>query len=115
MSVSVSNSVSNVEIGDGQKEIQNWELRRALTAGLLEFLKEQGFNTTGSSEWEVYVWEDGEPWKTDLVTIGCFVETAEWNVAHDSRRGCKIQLCEPLEEVVKLLKSWGFKTRPVKS
>lgn len=82
------------------------EFRLALTAGLLEFLVEEGFDTTGSSIWEIYCWS-GRAWESNLTSVLCMVGTAEWSVSPMAGSGvesCRIPFDYPLEEVVVALR-----------
>ena len=84
----------------------NEEFRLSLTHDLNEFLKEQGFDTTGSSIWEIYCWS-GRAWESNLTSIICHTYSAEWGISPMAGSGvasCRIPFEYPLEEVVKALR-----------
>lgn len=93
-------------MGDGMSDDDR--LRVVLTEGLVEFLKEEGFDVAGSSIWEVRVWLGGS-FNSPCVTV-MFLPGVDsvhrWRIASTLcwDRTQWVELEEPLERVVEVLR-----------
>lgn len=79
----------------------------AMTSEMNGFLRGEGFDTTGSSMWEIYCWS-GRAWESSLTSIVCMIGDGTWSIMPmgDKLVGgcCSVPFECPFEDVVKVLR-----------